>query len=75
MFLNYHPSHDNMHEINRVVKNTITEDNLLQEDCYSYANIKMEDTGYIALIRDQFFVYDYENSFFYELLARKTENK
>lgn len=58
-----------MHEINRVIKNTITEDNLLQEDCYSYADIQMEDEGYISLIKDQFFVYDYENKFFYKYLA------
>ena len=58
-----------MHEINRVVKNTIIEEELLQEDCYSYANIRLEDEGYIALVKDQHFVYDYENKFFYKYLA------
>jgi len=58
-----------LHEINRVVRSTMTEEELLREDCYSYANIKLEDEGYINLIKEQYFVYDYEDVFFYKYFA------
>ena len=59
-----------MHEINRVVKNTMTQTELLQESCYSYANIQLEDVSYIELVRDQFFVYNYKDVLFYKYFAR-----
>lgn len=57
-------------EINRTLVQTSTNDNILQEQVGSFGNIQTEDEGLIKVTRVQFFVYDYENKFFFKYLAR-----
>ncbi len=59
-----------LHEINRTVRNTMQSDYFLQESVVSFANMQIEDDHLIATAREQFFVYDYEDSFFFKYLGR-----
>lgn len=57
-------------EINRSVSTSTATNDLLQEDVYSFANIKTENEGRIATTKSQFFIYDYEDTLFFKYLAR-----
>ena len=45
-------------------------DYILEESIGSFANMKTDDEFYILAVRDQFFIYDYDNNFFFKYLAR-----
>ncbi len=59
-----------VHEMNRTIKNTMQSDYILEESIGSFANMKTDDEFYILAVRDQFFIYDYDNNFFFKYLAR-----
>lgn len=60
-----------IHEISRTVKKTMQTDDMLQETVGSFSDMKTDDDLAIVVARDQFFVYDYENKFFFKYLAKK----
>ena len=57
-------------ELERSIFTTIATNDYLQENVYSFANIKTEDINRITTIKSQFFIYDYENTLFFKYLAR-----
>ncbi len=57
-------------EINRSIITTISSNDYLQEDVYSFADIKTEDTKHISTIKEQFFIYDFEKTLFFRYLAK-----
>ena len=57
-------------EIYRTVSYTLAGGYLLQEDVYSFGRIWTMDEQRIRTLRDQFFVYDYEDKFFFKYLAK-----
>ena len=57
-------------EFNRSLSKTTADNNILQEYVYSFADIKTNNTGLIETVKNQFFVYDYQNSFFFKYLAK-----
>lgn len=57
-------------EINRSVSTSTATNEFLQEDVYSFADIKTEDGGRIATTKAQFFIYDYEGTVFFKYLAK-----
>ena len=57
-------------EINRSVSESTATNNFLQEDVYSFTNIRTEDERRIAIAKSQFFIYDYENTIFFKYLAK-----
>lgn len=58
-------------EINRALKLTMKSDSLIFEEIYSFGNIQSENPDYIRLVKDQFFVYEYEDALFFKYLAKK----
>ena len=57
-------------EINRSIYNTMNSSEILQEQVHSLGAIRTEDKYMIQTIKEQFFVYDYENSAFFKYLAK-----
>ena len=57
-------------EINRSIYNTMNSSEILQEQVHSLGAIRTEDKYRIQTIKEQFFVYDYENSAFFKYLAK-----
>jgi hypothetical protein len=57
-------------EINRTVYMTLKEDNFLQEQVYSIGNIATSDNNTMETIKDQWFVYNYNDTFFFRYLAK-----
>lgn len=60
-------------EINRTLVQTAANDNVLQEQVGSFGDIRTEEEWMIKTAKDQFFVYDYENKFFFKYLARESK--
>lgn len=58
-------------EINRTVILTAVGANRLQEDVYSFGAIRTEDETLINSAKTQFFIYDYEDTFFFRYLAKE----
>ena len=54
-------------EINRIEKS------LRREEVYSLGQMQTDDRSTIKLFADQFFIYDYENSFFFKHVAKRTK--
>ena len=59
-----------IHEINRTVKNTMQSNDMLQEMIGSFSDIQTGDDDLITIIKNQFFVYDYDSKFFFKYLAK-----
>jgi hypothetical protein len=56
--------------INRTLSNTMLNVGVLQEEVYSFGNIQTDSEDKITTTKNQFFIYDYENTFFFKYLAR-----
>lgn len=57
-------------EINRSIYNTLNSNNYLQEDIGSFGYIKSNIKPHIVIAKDQFYIYDYQNSPFFKYLAK-----
>lgn len=60
-------------EINRSIQQTFSASSrseLLQEQVYSFENMRTDDSGLIANVSRLFFAEDYENTFFFKELAK-----
>lgn len=57
-------------EINRTIKNTIGSSDYLQEEVGSFGDIQTIDESRILIAKDQFFIYNYKNSFFFKYLSK-----
>lgn len=58
-------------EMNRSFnRTTMNEENMLSEDVISFGDMQTTDEYYIRTASDQFFIYDYEDSFFFKYLAK-----
>lgn len=57
-------------EINRSIYNTLYTNNYLQEEIGSFGNIKTDYKAHITIAKDQFYIYDYQNSPFFKFLAK-----
>lgn len=57
-------------EFNRTILKTMSSDDLLQEQIGSFGNMMTENKSEIATVKNQFFIYDYGESFFFKYLAK-----
>jgi len=57
-------------EINRTLANTMTRDDILQEEIVSFGDIQIDDEAKIDTLQKQFFIYDYQDQFFFKYLAK-----
>ena len=70
-------------EEQKIIKNAIDksidkfllkmERNLLDESIYSFGRIATTDEGLINLVKNQFFMYDYENRPFFKYVGRQPD--
>lgn len=60
-----------MHEILRTVKKTMKNDEILEESIVTFSNIQTDDEGKIRTASKQFFIYDYNDKFFFKYLGKK----
>lgn len=58
-------------EIDRTLQVTTTSDNVLQEQIGSFGNMQTDNAGYIGTAKNQFFVYNYNDTAFFKYLAHK----
>lgn len=57
-------------EMNRNISNTLNSDQYIYDPVYSFGRMETADEGQIGIIRNQFFVYDYKEKFFFKWLSR-----
>lgn len=57
-------------ELSRTISKTMSSDNILEDSVGSFGNMMTEREYEIKTVRDQFFVYDYEETFFFKYLAK-----
>lgn len=57
-------------EISRSLTATLSNNDILQEQVYTFGNMRTDDPGLIAVVKNQFFIYDYEDTFFFRYLAK-----
>ena len=58
-------------EINRSITNTLNGNIDNEEEIFSFGDIKTQDIARINIVKDQFFIYDYQNSLFFRYLAKE----
>ncbi|MBR2534196.1 MAG: hypothetical protein IKE50_05390 [Erysipelotrichaceae bacterium] len=57
-------------EINRSIKNTLIGNYDNEEEIYSFGNIQTRNEARIKIVKDQFFIYDYNESIFFKSLGK-----
>lgn len=57
-------------EMNRSLVSTMSNNDILQEQIYSFGDIQVNDEHRITVAKNQYFMYEYENSFFFKYLAK-----
>jgi hypothetical protein len=59
-----------LNAINRTLSNTMLNIGVLQEDVYSFGAMQTDNADRITTTKNQFFIYDYEDTVFFKYLAR-----
>ena len=57
-------------EINRTVQSTFAGEKFLREEVVSFGNMQNQNEDQITTAKEQFFIYDYENSLFFKYLGK-----
>lgn len=58
-------------EIERTVQQTLKSNDFTQDQFYSFNNLETDKEHYITTAKNQFFIYNYEDSFFFKYLSKK----
>ena len=57
-------------DLNRTMFKTIDNSNIIEDDVYSFGNMQTDNEEHIEKSKTQFFVYEYEDTFFFKYLAK-----
>ena len=57
------------------MKNTIENKSIINEWVYSFGNIRTDDAGIIKALKNQYFTYDYDKSYYYKYISKHLKDE